>query len=116
MPSDAHKFDKKFRASIYEKTGGHCYYCGTHLTPKNASVDHIVPVSKYGTDDITNLIGACVSCNKRKKNHSMESFRVLQSRLNQHIPLFSKDQIEFLEKNGFKAHVPTPELFWWEKQ
>jgi len=110
------KFGTKTRQTIYEKTNYHCYYCGTALNPENWSVDHIIPISLGGSDELDNLTGACISCNKRKKNHTLESFRTLQSRLNQKIPWFSPDQTKFLERHGFTKHIPSPDLFWWEKQ
>lgn len=39
-----------------------CHYCGE----KANSVDHIVPVSRGGTDDEDNLVSCCRSCNSRK--------------------------------------------------
>ena len=41
---------------LLEKQGYRCAYSGRHLVPGiNASLDHIVPVAKGGTNNITNL-------------------------------------------------------------
>ena len=41
----------------------YCVYCGS---TDNLSIDHIIPISKGGTQDPKNLIRACSSCNKSK--------------------------------------------------
>lgn len=48
-----------------------CVYCGEPAT----QVDHIVPVSKGGTDDVSNLVPACRSCNSSKGNRDVDEWR-----------------------------------------
>jgi 5-methylcytosine-specific restriction endonuclease McrA len=47
-----------------------CQYCGRHMTefkPREALTrDHLVPLSRGGTNDWTNVITACSPCNTRK--------------------------------------------------
>lgn len=54
-----------------------CHYCRCHLKrgngasckdPHYATIDHIVPRSKGGTNDLANLVYACLACNQRKAN------------------------------------------------
>lgn len=42
-----------------------CYYCSIKIS-KKYHIDHIVPLSRGGSDDISNLCIACVSCNLQK--------------------------------------------------
>ena len=86
---------KRFGRSIADRDGWSCYYCGVSLVPvdtptndpryydgsrhhKNgvpypragyasASIDHVIPVSKGGTNDLDNLVLACHRCNARKR-------------------------------------------------
>jgi 5-methylcytosine-specific restriction endonuclease McrA len=51
------------RTRIYERDQYRCVECGTHL---NLTIDHIIPVSKDGTNDDANLQTLCKSCNSRK--------------------------------------------------
>lgn len=43
-----------------------CGICGKRLSKKTANVDHIVPVSRGGTDDLENLQLAHPRCNRIK--------------------------------------------------
>lgn len=53
------------REAIYERDGYQCVWCGQ---TENLSLDHIVPVSKGGGDERSNLQTLCRSCNSRKHN------------------------------------------------
>ena len=43
-----------------------CQYCGACGPKVEVEVDHKIPVSRGGTDDIDNLITACFKCNRGK--------------------------------------------------
>jgi 5-methylcytosine-specific restriction endonuclease McrA len=43
-----------------------CQYCGTHVTDQNATLDHVLPVSKGGKTTWENSATACKPCNYRK--------------------------------------------------
>lgn len=47
---------------------GKCYYCNRKLSNKNATIDHIIPQSKKGTDQRKNLVASCLKCNSIKGN------------------------------------------------
>jgi 5-methylcytosine-specific restriction endonuclease McrA len=47
--------------------------CGRRAGPSvKLEVDHIVPVSKGGTDDRWNLVPACRECNRSKGNQLLD--------------------------------------------
>ena len=50
-----------FKSMFYGKP---CVSCGA---PSN-SIDHIIPVSSGGTNDLSNLQPMCKSCNSKKSN------------------------------------------------
>jgi 5-methylcytosine-specific restriction endonuclease McrA len=50
-----------------------CQYCGRHvldLKPREALTrDHLLPLSRGGTNEWSNVVTACSPCNTRKGNH-----------------------------------------------
>src|SRR4030095_1942024 len=44
-----------------------CAICGTNMPKKDRTIDHIIPISKGGSGDISNLQVVHKSCNSRKK-------------------------------------------------
>lgn len=49
----------------YARQNGRCYYCHAKVGDKY-HVDHVVPLSRGGSDDPSNLVIACPTCNLRK--------------------------------------------------
>jgi len=43
-----------------------CLYCNSDLTNDNATADHIVPVSKMGSNTKVNLVVCCKTCNEER--------------------------------------------------
>lgn len=54
---------KKDVDKLFEEFGKMCYYC---RISKATSLDHVTPISKGGTNNINNLVPACISCNSKK--------------------------------------------------
>ena len=46
---------------------GLCYYCGRLFSPKDLTMDHIVPLARGGRSTKDNLVTSCKECNNRKK-------------------------------------------------
>lgn len=53
---------------IYDRQNGLCAYCGQHRNIKYMTVDHIISLSKGGTDSLDNLQCTCKKCNGLKGN------------------------------------------------
>ena len=51
---------------IFDRQKGHCNYCDVLLTKYH--VDHIIPLSRNGTNYAANLQILCVTCNTSKGN------------------------------------------------
>jgi len=47
---------------------GRCYYCSKEFSPKELSMDHIVPLIRGGKSTKGNIVPACKDCNSRKKH------------------------------------------------
>lgn len=62
---------KKTRFEIFKRDGFKCQYCGCNPPSVTLEVDHIIPVSKGGQDDIDNLVTSCFDCNRGKSNKEL---------------------------------------------
>jgi hypothetical protein len=51
---------------ITQRDGGRCQYCGCD---GQLTADHVVPMSRGGTHDPSNLVACCLPCNSKKSNH-----------------------------------------------
>lgn len=60
------KLTKKQRFTILKRDNFTCRYCGRKTPEVILEIDHIVPVSKGGTNDLNNLITSCRDCNRGK--------------------------------------------------
>jgi 5-methylcytosine-specific restriction endonuclease McrA len=58
------------RKNILRRDGHRCQYCGR--TDLQLTVDHIVPKSHSGEDTWENLVAACVHCNNKKGDRTLE--------------------------------------------
>ena len=61
-------FSSKERLTIYRKTEGHCYLCGEFVDFDSFEVEHKIPLSKGGTNDLKNLFCSCHCCNSIKQD------------------------------------------------
>ena len=78
------RLTNKAKEKIFVRDKYECQYCGSH---EDLEVDHIVPISKGGTNADSNLITACHRCNHLKKDYDLEDF------INKY-----KNEISFLER------------------
>ena len=66
---------KPKRLAIYMRDHFRCVYCYRDLSrakPKQVTLDHILPVELGGTNEETNLVTCCESCNSRKQAKPLE--------------------------------------------
>ena len=98
--SNARDLTKKAKARarilLAEKSGWNCYYCGKKLIPDGEAkkyctvymgfytpidgydfpeIDHLIPRSRGGLNNIENLVLSCGKCNHTKNEKTEEEFR-----------------------------------------
>lgn len=56
------------RAQVIERDGFRCVYCKAELTADVVTIDHVIPKTKGGGSQLSNLVVACRSCNSSKGN------------------------------------------------
>ena len=60
------------RRSIYEHYGYRCCYCGKRFGTKNLNLEHIIPRSRGGKTDWSNVATSCIPCNMKKGGRTPE--------------------------------------------
>lgn len=78
---------KPTKSMIYLRDGNKCQYCSS---TKNLTIDHVIPKSRGGTDDWSNLVISCSSCNTKKANRHLEQtgMKLLKPPRAPHNPVF----------------------------
>lgn len=73
------KSKPEVRQQVWAMTEGKCAYCEIDLDLSGTTatafvVEHVVPVSSGGPDNIANYVPACVSCNASKRDGHVLTF------------------------------------------
>lgn len=76
---------KSVRFEVFKRDSFTCQYCGKSAPDVVLEVDHIIPVSKGGDNDISNLITSCFDCNRGKSSKKLtdkQSIKLQKEELN----------------------------------
>ena len=68
MGAQERKRQKRIKEHVINRDGLTCCYCSIPLTMEAVTMEHIVPDSKRGTFNTTNLTVSCSKCNNRRGN------------------------------------------------
>lgn len=101
------QFTESQKIQVLSKTNCRCSYCGIELYKVKFHVEHLIPLSKGGTNDMENLLPSCSTCNIRKTNNDIERFRYMTSCRRVGITPLSQDILQEYEAKGFT--IPKPE-------
>lgn len=96
---------KKIRFEVFKRDSFTCQYCGQSAPQVILEVDHIIPVSKGGDNDLTNLITSCRDCNRGKSNIELSDNTVVVKQQKELEELQErKNQLEMMVewRNGLK--------------
>jgi 5-methylcytosine-specific restriction endonuclease McrA len=64
-----YKFFKRCnRSNVVWRDKNTCQYCGNYFSFNNLTLDHVLPKSKGGHKEWTNIVAACKPCNSNKGN------------------------------------------------
>lgn len=62
----------RIRALVLKRDNYTCQYCGK--VGGKLEVDHVIPFSKGGSNEMCNLVTACQRCNRQKRDKSKEEY------------------------------------------
>ncbi len=60
------------RQNIFLRDNHICQYCYNKFSEKRLTIDHVIPLSKGGVHEWTNVVTACSKCNNKKGDKSPE--------------------------------------------
>jgi 5-methylcytosine-specific restriction endonuclease McrA len=70
VPWKAHMKNSRFsRRNVLIRDERTCQYCNVKIG-KNATIDHVIPVSRGGKSEYTNCVAACHACNNKKADRT----------------------------------------------
>lgn len=108
---------KRKRFEIFKRDFFECQYCGAKPPNVVLEIDHIIPISKGGTNDDLNLATACFDCNRGKYNGDLSEVPIpikadLELRKQKMAQL--KELNKFLEKNrkSLEADAKKFSKYW----
>jgi hypothetical protein len=88
---------KKLRFEVFKRDSITCQYCGTKAPVVVLQCDHIKPVVDGGTNDLLNLITACVNCNAGKGARVLSDQSTLAKQVDQLAELQTRrEQLEMM--------------------
>ena len=74
-PKHQYRADKFNRKADFDHC---CAYCGDR--PSFLTIDHVIPRSQNGTNDPSNLLPACKSCNESKGSRTLLTWYTSRNR------------------------------------
>jgi len=72
LKSRAHYVPPLNNQTLFARDARLCMYCGDQHSVRGLSRDHIMPLSRGGTDTWNNVVTACKRCNNRKAGRTPE--------------------------------------------
>lgn len=63
---------QEIQRTVFKRDNYTCVYCGK--IGGKLEVDHVIPFSKGGGDDLSNLVTSCRHCNRQKHDKTSEEF------------------------------------------
>ena len=88
MPKDSDFIKKeKEKARLLKRTRwwkekiqkGLCYHCGKSFSPKNLTMDHLVPLVRGGKTGKNNVVVSCKKCNNEKSFKTLVELKLKKS-------------------------------------
>ncbi len=50
-----------------KRSTGICHYCGKKFSPRELTMDHVIPIARGGKSVKINLVPCCKDCNTKKR-------------------------------------------------
>ena len=95
---------KKLRFEAFKRDEFTCQYCGRKTPEVVLELDHIIPRSKGGDDDLENLTTSCFECNRGKGDSLLDT--ILKDRnIHEETVLLAEREMQLAEYNYLKQKI-----------
>ena len=103
------------RKNVWIRDEGRCQYCGTAVSIKNFTLDHVLPRTAGGLTIWSNVVTCCSNCNQKKADKPLAKcgMKLLQAPCKPTNLPYVQD-VEFFY--NFQAHIPEDWKFWLGEQ
>lgn len=92
------------RRNVFLRDNYECQYCSSYLPEDDRTLDHVIPISRGGKHEWTNVVSCCSYCNSRKADNTPEEAKM---------PLLNKPYRP--QKQDLTAHVERRYLESWNR-
>lgn len=103
------------RAAVYVRDDYTCQLCGKKLPQKMLNIDHVLPKSKGGKTEWTNVVASCIKCNSLKGDKTLieAKMKLLRKPFQPHWSVASK---HFSAKNIPKSWEEFIGKVYWQSE
>ncbi|HBM16348.1 MAG TPA: hypothetical protein DD381_08430 [Lentisphaeria bacterium] len=67
---------KVVRSQIYKRDDYKCIYCGNSFPKDSLTIDHLIPLSAGGLNEMINFVTCCKDCNQKKADKPLNLFSI----------------------------------------
>jgi 5-methylcytosine-specific restriction endonuclease McrA len=100
------------RLNLFIRDRNKCQYCGaSEEDGADLNIDHVVPRSKGGRTEWTNIVLSCISCNNKKQDKTLEQSGMKLAR-KPYVPTSAEIRNN---RRARKIHAPTEIPQQWER-
>lgn len=68
------KIPKSLKEEVLKRDNYTCLFCNREFDKSELTLDHLIPLSKGGLDEMINYVSCCRECNNRKADTSLHEF------------------------------------------
>jgi hypothetical protein len=97
----------KDRFEIFKRDEFKCQYCGRTPPEVVLELDHVIPKSKGGKNDINNYLTSCFECNRGKKDNQLDN---IPPSLVTNIAAIKEKRVQIKKYNDYLNEIQTSKL------
>jgi 5-methylcytosine-specific restriction endonuclease McrA len=93
------------RKGILLRDNNTCQYCRSALTPKDLTLDHVIPRSRAGESTWENLVASCFACNNRKGSRTPQEAGMPLTKQARQIAIHAKYRLMAGDESAWARYI-----------